>query len=405
MELFKPYDGQELIAYMQACLEQVDGMTKTNRDLIERCLGLRIDKHSIWNHPEAIQLFRLETLLNDAMHGYFSNGIVSSEIILLLQQVESVTGVTVEALKALTSNAGWTRHASDETAWWIKRLFAAGLFDGNMYRGNAGQTLALLQILGWYAESAWQHVEGLKPAAECFLSLCRCVEDIVLPHLMSADAWTSLDRHQREHQRRFALLYPDATRPKHHHRLHLPQQYRRLGISVACWGVEASHRDYKAIFADALQHLLTNKDGGSAFSKSLLPRMLLRHFHMWNETPYLIKGYQLIDAYSAEEVQRASGVKECTVSGKCRFQMTRLQSEDIILYGESFQLGARILFFLEKKNQLYICMAALTLLDRGQCYRAFGNNNESSVVPFDTIHGFRTPSWKAHEDDRILCLL
>lgn len=44
-------------------------------------------------------------------------------------------------------------------------------------------------------------------------------------------------------------VWPNQIRPKHHHRLHLSDQYIATGCMPSCWGPESKHRDYKSLFA------------------------------------------------------------------------------------------------------------------------------------------------------------
>ena len=103
-----------------------------------------------------------------------------------------------------------------------------------MYKGSAKQTLALLSLLRWVCESVWLRVPELETAAACFLKLCACVECIrTIGHTKCFDKLHAL---QTEHQKAFVKQWGDYVRPKHHHRLHLPFQYRALNLCPTMWG-------------------------------------------------------------------------------------------------------------------------------------------------------------------------
>ena len=65
------------------------------------------------------------------------------------------------------------------------------------------------------------------------------------------------------HQKAFVAQWGDYVRPKHHHRLHSPLQYKALNLTPTMWGTESKHRDYKGVFAANFQQWLTEGAGGT----------------------------------------------------------------------------------------------------------------------------------------------
>ena len=82
-------------------------MTKQEIDLRERCLGFRLDMDGIWSCEAARRQLSIDMALNDAMHCYFSTGIINTEIVLLLEQAYNTIN-TNDLLETLKS-AGWCR--------------------------------------------------------------------------------------------------------------------------------------------------------------------------------------------------------------------------------------------------------------------------------------------------------
>eukprot|EP00438_Fugacium_kawagutii_P014703 Skav221093 [mRNA] locus=scaffold4552:36609:37451:+ [translate_table: standard] len=237
------------------------------------------------------------------MHCYFSNGIANTEIILLLAAAKAHLGVTTDALQTAVQTAEWRRHAPTETRYWSKRLWTPALFGQDVYKGSADQTKAILPLFRWICASVWLAVESMRPHCECFLQLCICVD--LIRWAVDPAQWRELDREQRKHQEMFAALYPDSVRPKHHHRLHLPEHYVKTGMAINCLGVESSHQDFKKLYADILQQFLRADDCTGEYSKQLLPRMLLRSLEAYSSTPFLDHGFELLNEFSAAEVAAA----------------------------------------------------------------------------------------------------
>lgn len=401
-DLFVQTDHDDLQHYIANCLRQVPHMSKKNRELIERCCGFRLDSASVWNCPRTMRLFRLDMTMNDAMHCYFSNGIVNSEIVQLLSEVQRQTGMTTKALCDATVAAGWSRHSSNETKYWVKRLWVDAYFGNEQYKGQAGRTLAIMALLRWYAETLWLRVPELQEAANCFLLLCKCQD--ALSRCKHTRHWSQLATCQQEHQEAFARLRPDQVRPKHHHRLHLPAHFQRNGLAVTCWGVESSHMSYKSTFAGNLQQWLTAERGGADFSAKLMSRLLLRHCELFNDLPFLPKGWQLVRPFSEADVRRETGVEGCSISARCRLHTVELAERDILLWGLQWHEAGEVNFFLETDGRLLLCVTQLQLQTLGQSYRTFHKTGVKQMVAFEALQCLKVPSWTSVEDDKVICL-
>eukprot|EP00435_Cladocopium_sp_Y103_P043665 s3930_g12.t1 len=160
--------------------------------------------------------------------------------------------------------------------------------------------------------------------AACFAKLCQ-VTDAAQCIVMSKK-YAELTLLQQQHLAAFNLAWGSSlTRPKHHHALHLGEQYARNNTTPNCWGTEAKHRDYKQVFSHALQHLLREEEGGAAFSRSLMPRLLLRTIAMLNENPLRLTGFALKREFTLEEVARVTGLQDCKMATECQIDMLSLK--------------------------------------------------------------------------------
>eukprot|EP00435_Cladocopium_sp_Y103_P029350 s3561_g7.t1 len=217
-----------------------------------------------------------------------------------------------------------------------------------------------------------------------FLKLGQCAE--CLRRIGQLKNYDDLEKYQREHHTLFQCAYPQALRPKHHHRLHLPEQYRSMQTVASCWGTEAKHKDYKSVFSTVVQHFLTEKAGGSEFSQQLLPRLLNRHCQLLNETPFSSKGFLLQNAFDASAVELATGLHGCRLAGQCRVNMLDLKEKDVILWNYPDYSAGIINFFIEEHNQLFV---PLTLcqhtLSNAEALLSFQTLNERAVVQWSHL--------------------
>ena len=107
---FVPHNREELEECILHWLGKVESMSKVERDLRERCLGYNLSRHSLWSCPASRALLHINVIQNDCLHSYWSNGICSSEVILLLKHAELNLGVAPRLLAEACVNAGWRRH-------------------------------------------------------------------------------------------------------------------------------------------------------------------------------------------------------------------------------------------------------------------------------------------------------
>eukprot|EP00435_Cladocopium_sp_Y103_P060733 s344_g22.t1 len=395
-------DPQDVEQYIVHWISQKENMTKAEIDLRQKCLGFQFDGNSLWAFPRARSIFHVGIAINDAMHAYWANGICGTEIILLLNAAEKHTGVQLEDLCEAMLKAGWKRQQKNETQHWCKRLWTRALF-GCEYKGSASQCHAPVPLLRWHCETWWMHVPALKTVAECFLALARCTD--CLRQSSANNDWSDLDAKQKAHHELFAQVYPGMMRPKHHHRLHLGDHYRRHGIRINCWGIEQAHRNYKSLYADHLVQLLRTNGQDHVYGQHLMPRLLLRSIEMCRENPFLEHGFSLQSAYSKAEVEAATGLHGVEISRSCRLRLAELHEDSILLWGNKYEHAGVCRFFLQRENNLFIYLALLQLTESGESYRCFRMSGTNDLVSLALMHNLHLPAFTSTESAKIICLL
>ena len=392
------YNGTQLRDTIVAWLAQKEQLTKKELELRERCLGYRLDDAGVWGCPVS----RAHLALNDAMHNYFSTGILNTEIALLLGKARQETNVTTEELCAAMEEAGWQRRVGVNGKSEINRLFGEPLFATESYRGSAEQTRNIMPLLRWIAETVWLQLPEMANVAECFLQLCCCADALVLCD--RSTGWSKLTDEQAKHQKLFAEIWPEHIRPKHHHRLHLGQQYQQLEFAVSCWGVEAAHQNYKGLFSDMVDQFLVDGESDDAFSRHLMPRLLLRLVEMINTTPFLPEGFALINPFTSQEVEAATGIQGSHLSSRCRVHLFEIKEGDVLLWNAQRTEAAIVNFFLCRQGQLLLHVSILALRTRTAATRVFEKTNEKTFIKWSSLHKACLPTWTSSENDKIIVL-
>eukprot|EP00439_Symbiodinium_sp_Y106_P085609 s377_g29.t1 len=399
---FTLYRSAELVLYT---------MTKKERELRERVSGFRLDvaEHGIWgaSAAPARSLLTVEKTCNDSMHAYFAKGIAGSETVSLLTAVKTHTGRSVQQVADAAKQAGWKRPGmhlrAGQNCSWTSRLFNPVFFEGEIYKGSAGQLTALLPLLRFYTVKLWSRVPALAQFARCFLLLCFCAEQ-VRQVLYTRDTG-ALDQAQRAHHKAFVDCYgSENLRPKHHHRLHLGPHYRHFHCTPTCWPAEAKHQNFKQFHAEACSsQLAKSREGG--FCLAVLPRLLLRSIELLRENLPLLNGaFELLQAFSEDEVLQATGVHGCLLASKCRVALLELWQGDILLWGQGRPEGGLCHFFLQRGHVLYVAFEPLQLQSCRPEEYVFRKTEHMSMLRFADMQHPRLPQWQSQENDRIICL-
>ena len=404
---FQRNDSQELLQLIRGCIQASHHWTKDAREKYERCLGYRFDPESLWCCDIASKYMTLEHLCNDSMHCYFSNGICSSEVLLYMQEVQKVTGMDITYIRDQVLQSEWKRSKQNckhgENHYWIKRLFTASYFQGSNYKGSASQCIALVALLRWYCYNAWRHDPNLSDASQSFLLLNRCID--ALRRIDKTHAYDDLDAKQQDHHRVYKRLF--GLRPKHHHRLHLPNMYAKHNFVATTYGCESKHRDYKGIFASSFQQFVSEGKKGDSFSKNLLPRLLTRHAQLLQENPYFFGDeFQLQKAFDESEVEKATGIEGCRIASAVRFGMAELSAGEVVLWDGGQKAGIAGFFLAETTESPRFLMqhAPLVLQHKDESQFIYRVTNARKMVIFENLADIIIPQWTCQDADSLLCI-
>ena len=271
---FVTISDQEIFAL---CDKMLLPCTKKSLELQEKCAGVSyIPGSLLWSSERA--KMPPSHILYDYMHTYLCNGVASWEVTLLLEEVYSRSNVTLQLLQeAVAASKRTGLKASGKTPTYLVSLFHQRMFGEGCYKGQAHQTAAIVPLVRYYLETLF-----LIPLPDCYVKSFRTLSDIVkfvreMQHgLCSVDerAMAHLALLQEQHHKLFGQCYPDAYRPKHHHRFHLSDQWKRTGVVLSCEGLEAKHSIYKSGIGEHQRNLAGSNP--ARFSPAVLARLLQR---------------------------------------------------------------------------------------------------------------------------------
>ena len=399
---FVPNDPRELEEYIVHWMVRRDTMTKKELEVRQTCLGYQLNPNTLWGYPRARQVCNIGIAINDAMHCYWANGICSSELALVLKAAETQTGITLQSLCDAMLQAGWKRHNRNEGTHWCKRLWTRNLFGAHEYKGSATQCHALMALVRWYCETLWLDVPVMRDIAQCFLALGRCTDALRIGK--RTQNWSDLDARQKEHHALFERVHPGCMRPKHHHRLHLGDHYRKHHVTINCWGIEQSHQNFKGTYAENFYQLLTSNNR-QAYSQHLMPRLLLRAIQICREHPFQSEAFALTSAFTVADVEAATDLRDAEVSGTCSLRLNCLQENSIILWGKTYESAGVCRFFARRDKRVFVYLSLLELAKRGESYRCFRMIGVNDFVPMDAMQNLHIPAFTCAESAKIICLL
>lgn len=187
-----------------------------------------------------------DRFLFDPLHCYYANGCACFEVNMFFQKL-ALQGISRDMILTCFLDTEWkcpTSTSNPATRRARARLLEEAFLTGDCYKGNAQEVDRLLPLLGFYVlESDISKIEGLQPAIESFrlLLLIR----IEMMKLKSNKTCSSdrLCQAQSLHQAAFKDAYgTESFKPKHHVRMHLPQQYNKFKLWVDTLCMEKRHR-------------------------------------------------------------------------------------------------------------------------------------------------------------------
>ena len=255
--------------------------TRKNREEAEKFLGFNLESLQVspLTQPHLKDFFSLDMVQYDALHHYFSNGLVAQELGLWFSAIQAC-GVTVDHMKQYAEVA-WTPvkngciTAPQPANHFNDKLWRKGVD----FRGDASTCLSVLPLAVSYGEDMLRGafpdlspvLDSLQNLHEVVICIKTCKIDV-----SQSDSLVSL---QKQHMDSFAVAYTaDLVRPKMHYAFHLKEQMNTWGKAIDAFVCERKHRCYKTLCAKNL-----GQPGQKSFARSALLHVV--SFELANPLP------------------------------------------------------------------------------------------------------------------------
>ena len=223
-------------------VERLDACTtKKEQHQMEQTFGLNKDIHGLMWDEEARWALSPTLAFNDALHCYFANGVASCELHAYMASSEQKGWGREKYMDAaIKDNWLYQRHSTQGSESKVRRIFHEKMFDGDLYKGEAHDTRALVSLLAYYAVHLRDALENFALICDSFLALKKCCTEMSLANrgpspLREEEEVRPWRDAQLRHQEICVRAHgSNIVRPKHHHRLHLPCHALQLGCVPDC---------------------------------------------------------------------------------------------------------------------------------------------------------------------------
>ena len=320
--------------------------------------------------PTVSQYLPIENFHFDAMHDYWSNGLICQQLGLWWTCVHHGAGVSLEALQ-LYASSGWSGvHHSPAMYRKPASQFTDQLFkDEQDFRGDAMACSLALPICVAFGHEV---LEDLCPALVPVLDALEKLYAVILCLQACKSDWTQCDKlHalQQSHLTAWILAHGRRSlRPKAHYALHLQEQIRQWHRLVDCFTCERKHKQYKNLGAN---RLATHK---TDFAKSALLQLATLNIAGALDSKKLGTFLCGSNLEMSESIARAAGFQgEAQVALGLEHKAVYYGKKQILLLDPAFaaetqaavQIGPAFFLLLHKWKQLKALKSGMSLWQPG----------------------------------------
>ena len=239
---FEKLLDSEIYAILDHLQHVSSNETKKNLETAQTLLGWKFLETSPSVCPEVSRFLTPQRVHYDAMHIYWSNGVVNEEIGLFLSAAKDLVGFKVADFETFL-NSNW--HKSSCIGASLSDVYPNLISYGADYKGTATQCLELLPLLAFFAIEILDGCQELKEHIKS-LTLLWLVTTKVLTAKQDVTAIRGLRDLQAQHFLIFRSVYGvEAVRPKHHFSLHLEEQAMQSSILADCFPRERKNGVFK----------------------------------------------------------------------------------------------------------------------------------------------------------------
>ena len=234
----------------------------------EKFLGWKLEElsNSFLSSPALSGWAELEDCAVDAMHAYWSNGVVAQELGLWFTALLDNCELNLGHIQTYVNTAWTACPASGDTTSQILGWFSENLWRKNLdFRGDAQACLTVLPLCVQFGEEILRgnvfSMDAVLDSLKALNRVCLCI----LRSKADVTHSTNLLPLQTDHMRKFDIAHGRQHRPKIHFGLHIREQCIRWRALIDCFTCERKHGRFKHV-ASTVKEL-------RAFNRSCLLEM------------------------------------------------------------------------------------------------------------------------------------
>jgi len=216
-----------------------DTMTNKQLDRLEKSAGLNFAPYGLLADHEVRSDLKPSASLYDAMHCFYSSGIVGVEVNLFVKSCEQNLGISKEVLGDMLA-ADWSQPKTQGKSANERRLSVADKQFGDQgWKASASVQVGVLPVLTYVASEvilprlAADH--AMTTVISSFLSLCRAHHILQSIKRGNEDVTTSCRDLKQALQEHLSLFQQARGRkyikPKHHYVAHIPDRILSISLS------------------------------------------------------------------------------------------------------------------------------------------------------------------------------
>ncbi|CAK8986339.1 Uncharacterized protein SCF082_LOCUS508, partial [Durusdinium trenchii] len=330
----------------------------------------------------------------DAMHIYFSNGIVGQELGLIFSAAMDA-GLNQEALGNFLA-LPWAAPQSKKIAAFQLRELAKLLKRGSDFKGDASQTLHMLPLMAFFSSEVLSGIEALSLQ-------CASLEKLNLVCLQiqaskqNAKAANGLSDAQRSHFQAFKAAYAsEAARPKHHYAFHLEAQVAASACMLDCFTCERKNKKFISI----AENIVKLQD----FEKSVLLRWLEADAEQCLRLTEDMPDHEVLSSPSALLPPDVLG-EHVTIS-KCMYcPWGTISAGDFFLEGQDAAYKILACMLRDGSGEV-LALQHDRLLSRGpeMSWSKWSNGNRAVLIPVEIVMHMAAVSFACADDGQIYLL-
>lgn len=180
--------------------------------------------------------------LRDWMHTFVSGGVAGTETARLVHALQGEGYTTAQVTRYMAQYVLPKRNGKVSKDW----LGAGRILEDQMRLASASDLLTIVPLLDEFMTEVVQPHGQLEEHRKCFAKLRIVLDLCCLGSEAAAERVAQLQLAIEQHAEQYKALFPDFTKPKFHHALHLPEHIRFVGKLLSCWVTERKHRAVKA---------------------------------------------------------------------------------------------------------------------------------------------------------------